>query len=314
MVAADPRASLWRFAAGHETLKVLVTGATGQLARSLSQTASSYADLDVRCVGRPELALETPGSAASVVATVRPDLVINAAAFTAVDQAEAEADHAWQINAVGAGEVARAAHAIGAPLIQLSTDYVFDGQMRRPYREDDPTGPINEYGRSKLGGEAAVRAANPAHLIVRTSWVFSPFGRNFVSNMLGLAEGRDEIRVISDQQGSPTSALDLADALLALARRIGSGDSRSLGRTFHLSGSGSCSWADFATEIFAASKRRGGPTANVVPIPSAEYPTPAARPPYSILDNRAFIAEFGFGLPEWRESVGLVVERIFARR
>ncbi|MES2001543.1 MAG: dTDP-4-dehydrorhamnose reductase [Pseudomonadota bacterium] len=295
-------------------MKVLVTGATGQLARSLSQAASSRADLDVRCVGRPELALETPGSASEIVAAVRPDLVINAAAFTAVDQAEAEADHAWQINAVGAGEVAGAAHALGAPVIQLSTDYVFDGRSRRPYREDDPTGPINEYGRSKLGGEAAVRAANPDHLIVRTSWVFSPFGRNFVANMLGLAENRDEIRVICDQHGSPTSALDLADALLAVARRIGTGDSRSLGQTFHLSGSGSCSWADFATEIFAASKRLGGPSASVIPIASAEFPSPAARPSYSILDNQAFIAEFGFSLPEWRESAALVVERILAQR
>lgn len=295
-------------------MKVLVTGATGQLGRSLSEAASSYTDLDVRCVGRPELALDMPGSAASVVAAVRPDLVINTAAFTAVDQAETEADHAWQVNAVGAGEVASAAHAIGAPVIQISTDYVFDGQSRRPYRADDPTGPINVYGRSKLGGEEAVRAANPDHLIIRTSWVFSPFGRNFVANMLGLAKDRDELRVVSDQQGSPTNALDLADALLAIARRIGAGDRGGLGRTFHLSGSGSCSWAEFATEIFAASKRLGGPTAIVVPIPSAQFPTPAARPPYSVLDNRAFVAEFDFGLPDWRESVGLAVERILAQR
>src|SRR4051812_19276650 len=197
-------------------MKILVTGTEGQLARSLVERALLRNDIELVALGRPELDLKAPGSAAAAIAEAAPDLVINAAAYTAVDGAEDEPERAFRINADAAGEVAAAAVRAGAAVIQLSTDYVFDGRGEDAYREDASVNPLGVYGRSKLAGEEQVRSANPRHAIVRTAWVYSPFSRNFVKSIMAAAGTRDRLTVVDDQRGSPTSALDLADGLLAM--------------------------------------------------------------------------------------------------
>ena len=295
-------------------MRLLVTGREGQLARSLSGRASGLEGIEVHAVGQPRLDLEQPGSAAAIIRELRPDLVVNAAAFTAVDQAEEEPERAFRINADAAGEVGAAARAVGARVIQVSTDYVFPGSGDRPWRPDDATGPLNVYGASKLGGEEQVRAANPEHLILRTSWVFSAIGRNFVSTMLRLARERDVVRVVDDQRGCPTSADDLADAILVVADHWGRGSSVGLGETMHVAGAGSCSWAEFASRIFAESVALGGPGAKVVPIASAEFPTPARRPMNSVLDCAAFEEAFAWPMRRWSDALPEVVARLLRER
>lgn len=291
-------------------MRILVTGRDGQLARSLVLRGGGLPGLEVRAVGRPELDLERPGTIGPAIAAARPDVVINAAAYTAVDQAEAEPERALRINGEAAGEVAAAARARGARVIQVSTDFVFDGRATHPYPEDHPTAPLNVYGRSKLEGEAAVRSANPDHVVVRTSWVYSPFGRNFVKTMLRVAAGESDARVVADQKGNPTSALDLADGILRILSSWSDGSSTGLGRTYHLSGAGIASWFDLASRIFEARRARGLPTAGLEPVPTEAWPTPAARPAYSALDNSAFRDDFGRSLPAWPESVDAVVAKL----
>ncbi len=287
-------------------MKVLVTGREGQLVSSLVERARSDPSLSLVPLGRPELDLERPGAAAAAIRATAPDLVINAAAWTAVDAAEDESDRAFRINADAAGEIAEGAGAVGAPIIQISTDYVFDGSSTTPYREEDPVAPIGVYGRSKLAGEAQVRAANPDHLIVRTAWVYSPFGRNFLRTMMAAAELRDELRVVADQRGSPTNALDLADALLVIVRNWRPG-------TVHLAGGGGASWFDFAAAIMDERARHGLRAPPVVPIATAEWPTPAARPPNWGRDCGRAEDWFGVRLPAWRDSVAGLVGRLAAQ-
>jgi dTDP-4-dehydrorhamnose reductase len=235
---------------------------------------------------------------------------VNAAAYTAVDQAETEPEVAFAVNAEGAGEVAFEAREVGAPVIQISTDYVFDGRATQPYREDSATGPVNVYGQSKLAGEEAVRSANPQHLIFRTSWVFSPFGANFLKTMLRVASERDEVRVVSDQIGCPTSAHGLARAILEPLRAWRSGRTTGQGDTYHFASAGACSWSGFAEEIFRASSEAGGPAAQVVPITTDEYPTIAKRPGYSVLDTSKFTRDFNLALPNWQNEVREAVRRL----
>jgi dTDP-4-dehydrorhamnose reductase len=287
-------------------LKVLVIGRNGQVARALAERSAGRADLELRCVGLPNLDLEAPGDAERVLSEQPLDIVVNAAAYTAVDEAEDEPEKAFRVNADAAGEIAAAAQRLGVPLIHLSTDYVFDGQASVPYREDSPTGPLNVYGRSKLSGEERVREGNPRHLILRTSWVFSPFGRNFVKTMLRLAEQKGEIAVVDDQVGTPTSAFDVADAVLAALPAVKDGASG----TFHFAGDRALSWAELADEVFRTSSALGGPRASVRPISSADYPTRAARPAYSALDSGRFEARFGLAASD--SSIGDVVKRIIA--
>jgi dTDP-4-dehydrorhamnose reductase len=288
-------------------VKVLVTGKEGQVARSLAVLAKGRRDIELVSAARPELDLARPETIAPVIQAARPDIVISAAAYTAVDQAEDEPDLAFAVNATGAGEVARAAAAIGAPVIHLSTDYVFDGKATRPYREDVATNPQGAYGASKLAGEKAVAAANPRHVIVRTAWVYSPFGKNFVKTMLRLAETRDEIAVVSDQWGNPTSAHDIAEGLLVACVHIGKGGGANLWGTYHLAGAGDASWADFAEDIFKVSMELRGPSANVRRIKTSDYPTPARRPANSRLDIDRFLNVFGYASPRWRDSVSSTV-------
>jgi dTDP-4-dehydrorhamnose reductase len=282
-------------------MRVAVVGFRGQVATSLLERAGN--DVAIVSLARPEVTLENRAAVLSGVARARPDVVINAAAYTAVDKAESEEWLALQVNGEGAGHVAEAAAKVGAPLLHLSTDYVFDGALDRPYREDDPTGPTGVYGRSKLEGERRVAELDPNSAILRTAWVYSPFGMNFVRTMLRLNETRDEVGVVADQYGNPTSALDIADALLAIARRMHESDSPELRGVFHLTGGGEATWADLAEAVFAAAHARGRRLTRVQRIATADYPTPARRPANSRLDNAKLGRVYGLALPDWRASV-----------
>ena len=291
-------------------MKVLVTGAQGQLARSILERGAT--EFDIIALGRPQLDLELAGSGEDAIAAVRPDIVINAAAYTAVDQAEDEPERAYRINAEAVGEVAAAAGRIGARVIQISTDYVFDGRAEGPYVEDATPNPLGAYGRSKLAGEEEARAANPEHVIVRTAWVYSPFGRNFVKTMMGAAETRESLSVVDDQLGSPSSALDLADGLLRILETWKQGRATGLGETYHLAGTGSTSWCGFARAIMAECEKRGLPSAEVRAIATADWPTKAVRPANSVMSSARFARDFGYSMPPWEESLGEVVDRLAA--
>jgi dTDP-4-dehydrorhamnose reductase len=237
-------------------------------------------------------------------------VVVSAAAYTAVDRAETERDLAFMINSAGASAVASATAALGVPLIHISTDYVFDGKSERPYRETDATGPSGVYGASKLAGETAVLAACGNTAILRVAWVYSPFGANFAKTMLHLAGERDRVSVVADQLGNPTSALDIADGVLMVATNLLTRDSESLRGVFHMTARGEASWAGFAKAIFAASARRGGPCAEVFSIPTANYPTLAARPANSRLDCSLIEQVHGVVLPHWHNGLKVVIDRL----
>lgn len=290
-------------------MRIVVTGSHGQVARSLVER-SAESGSEVVCIGRPALDLAKPETIERALTDLRPDVLVNAAAYTNVNKAEAESELAELINAQAPGLLAARANALGVPLIQLSTDYVFDGMKPDPYVEDDAISPLNAYGRSKANGERAVASAHPHHVILRTSWVYSPFNRNFVRTMLDLARRQSEVRVVMDQVGQPTAAADIADGILAVARNLieGRGDGRY--GTFHMAASGTASWADFATAVFAASAARGGPVARVIPIASSEYPTPARRPANSRLECAKIARVHGVSLPHWQSSLSPCVGRI----
>lgn len=295
-------------------MKVLVTGREGQLARSLVERAGGESGLRIAALGRPGLDFERSESIAGVIASERPEIIVNAAAYTAVDQAEDEPERARLINAEAPAMLAAAARDAGARIIHISTDYVFDGEKEGAYREEDVTGPVSVYGRTKLAGEEGVRRENPNHAIVRTAWVYSPFGRNFLKTMMSLAEGKDELQVVADQHGNPTSALDLADGLLTMMAFWRDGAEAGLGETYHLAGSGEASWKDFAEFIFLETSRLGLPSARVSPIRSSDWVTKARRPMNSTLDCTKFTADFGFKMPDWRISARETVERLATDR
>ncbi len=292
-------------------MKLLVTGREGQVARSIAELASGSPDIDAVLAGRPDFDLTDPERIAAVIEAARPDVVVSAAAYTAVDKAEDEPDLAFAANATGAGLVAAAAARAGAPVIHLSTDYVFSGEKRDAYVEADLPDPRNVYGRSKLAGETAVAAANERFAILRTSWVYSPFGRNFVKTMLGLAATRDKIGVVCDQWGNPTSAADIAEGVLRTARALTAGVPDASG-VFHLAGSGSTSWSGLARHVLAESAKRGGPFADVEDITTADYPTKAARPMNSRLSCSRFESVFGWRTPAWQDAASAVVARLLA--
>jgi len=291
------------------TLRIAVTGWTGQVVCAMLERVP--AGVEVIALRRPELDLAQPKTVAPALRSARPDVIVNTAAYTAVDQAESEPELAMRVNGEAAGEAARAAAALGIPMIQLSTDYVFDGALERPYREDDPTGPISAYGASKLAGERAVAAATDNHAILRTAWIYSPFGKNFVKTMLHLAETRDEIGVVADQAGSPTSALDIADAIFTIARNLTARKSdASLRGVFHMSAAGEAVWADVAEAIFAERERQGGKPVGVRRIATVDYPTPARRPANSRLDCSKLALAHEVRLPEWQSSLRPCIARL----
>ena len=291
-------------------MRLLVTGRDGQVAASLLETGQAHAGVEVVAIGRPDLDLARPEAVIDAIAAGKPDIVVSAAAYTAVDQAEDEPDIAFAVNATGAGKVAEAAARLGVPIIHLSTDYVFDGSGSRAYVETDTTAPLGVYGASKLAGELAVAAAGPRHLILRTAWVYSPFGRNFVKTMLRLAADRDEISVVADQWGNPTCALDIADAVLHAATMLHRERSFAAFGTYHLAGTGETNWSGFARHILDTSRAAGGPWAQVRDIATKDYPTKARRPANSRLSSAKFAAVFGWSAPEWRQSTERAVRRI----
>ena len=291
-------------------MRVVVTGREGQVARALAERAPA-AGVTLIALGRPELDLERPQTIAPALAAARPDIVVNAAAHTAVDLAESEVAQAFAVNAAGAGAVAAAARTLGVPVIQISTDYVFDGSSPQPYREEDATGPVSAYGRSKLAGEQAVAAATPDHAILRTAWVYAPYGRNFVRTMLRLGESRDEVSVVCDQIGCPSSALDIADAVLSVARNlVGAPAEPALRGVFHMAAQGEADWASFAEAIFAETAALGRRPVAVRRIVTSDYPTPARRPANSRLDGTKLAATHGVRLPPWRGSLAACVARL----
>jgi dTDP-4-dehydrorhamnose reductase len=257
-----------------------------------------------------EVDITDKASVGDAVGRLKPDLIINAAAYTQVDMAESEPEIAWQVNAVGAEIVAAHAHKAGVPVVHVSTDYVFDGTKARPYLEDDPVAPIGAYARSKAAGEAAVRRVAPRHVILRTAWLYSPHGRNFAKTVMRLAAEQRELRIVADQFGSPTAAGDLARAILGIVPHL-------LQRaapcgTFHLAGEGVATWFDFARQIVDERAKVIGCRADVVPIATAEYPTAARRPRYSALDSTRFFDTFGIRLGPWQAAVGPNVAAILA--
>jgi dTDP-4-dehydrorhamnose reductase len=293
-------------------VRIVVTGREGQVVRSLIERASGTGH-EVVALGRPELDLAGHiGPVEEAIRAAGPDVIVSAAAYTAVDKAETERELAFSVNERGAGAVARTARALGVPLVHLSTDYVFDGGKAAPYKEEDATGPTGVYGASKLAGEEAIVAEQPNSAILRTAWVYSPFGANFVKTMLRLAQRRDEVAVVADQRGNPTSALDIGDGVLAVAANLVGSDDAALRGTFHMAAAGEASWADFAEAIFASSAALGGPSAAVRPIATADYSTPAKRPANSRLDSTRLEKAHGVRLPDWRDSLPHVVKRLVA--
>jgi len=287
-------------------MRIAVTGTQGQLVRCLMDQAALLSDVTLVAIGRPALDLSDGAAVEAALTATEADLIINAAAYTAVDQAESESDQAHAINRDGAAHVARAANAMAVPVIQVSTDYVFDGTSPRAYAPEDATGPVSVYGASKLAGEIAVRHETPSHIIVRTAWVYSAYGKNFVKTMLRLAADRDELGVVDDQIGNPTSAHDLASGLLVAARTATQPGFKGWG-TFHMAGQGDASWADLAAHVLAESARLGGPTARVKRIPGSSYKTPAPRPANSRLDCGSTGEVFGYTAQDWRLSASQVV-------
>jgi dTDP-4-dehydrorhamnose reductase len=291
-------------------MRIAVTGSKGQVATSLIERAGLKAE--VVALGRPTFDLTDRTAIVAGLEAARPDVVVNAAAYTAVDKAEGEEAEALRVNGEGAGHVAEAAARLSVPLLHLSTDYVFDGALNRPYREDDPTAPTGAYGRSKLAGEKAVVERCENSVILRAAWVYSPFGANFVRTMLRLNETRDEVGVVADQRGNPTSALDIAEALIAIAAKVMDDRSPALRGVFHMTGSGEATWADFAEAIFLHAAARGRRQTKVKRIATVDYPTPAWRPANSRLDNEKLARVYGVRLPEWRRSVEHCCDRLLS--
>lgn len=290
-------------------MRIAVTGKKGQVVQSLIEAGPLHG-VDVIAVGRPELDLTDAEALRDALIAIRPDVIVSAAAYTAVDKAESERELAFAVNAGGAESVALAAAALDIPVIHLSTDYVFSGTKTTAYLETDPTSPVSVYGASKLEGEQRVAAATPNHAILRTCWVYSPFGANFVKTMLRLAETRDELGVVADQQGCPTSALDIADAVIRIGKRMRDDPAADLRGIFHLSGRGDASWANFAEAIFAGLEKRTGKSVLVKRITTADYPTPAARPANSLLDTTKLQHAYEIALPDWRHSIETVLDRL----
>lgn len=293
--------------------RILVTGRGGQLATGLAASLPEQG-FEATLVGQPEFEFDQPATVEAAFATARPDAVVNCAAWTAVDAAEDDEAGAFRANALGPALLGRLTAAAGIPLIQISTDYVYDGAKPTPYVESDAPNPVGAYGRTKLAGEWAARAANPRTIVMRTAWVFSPVGKNFVKTMLAAGATRPELRVVGDQWGNPTSALDLADAIAGVLSRVrDTGWRDDYADVFHATAPDSISWHGFATTIFEQAAAHGGPRPEVKAIATAEYPTRAARPANSRLDVGKLQALFGVGLPDWQAGLGRVLEVLYRK-
>ena len=281
---------------------IAIAGSSGQLALALQRQAPKRG-IHIVASGRPRLDLADAQSVQRFIAQTKPQIVINAAAYTAVDKAESEHQLALAVNVHGPAALASACEARDIPLIHISTDYVFDGTKSSPYMETDAVSPLGVYGHSKASGEDIVRRFNPRHAIVRTSWVYGADGANFLKTMLRLAVERDEVGVVGDQYGAPTHADDLALALLDMAVQLHNVPDQNRWGTYHLAGSGQTTWHDFAAQIFQHVAASGGKTPRLNRIATSDYPTPAKRPAYSVLDQSKIEAAFGIRMPDWRDSL-----------
>lgn len=281
-------------------MRILIGGQHGQVSRELQRRLGSIGEVIVP--GREQLDLLQPEQIRQQVRTLRPDLIINAAAYTAVDLAESETEAAFAINAIAPGIFAEEASALDIPLIHYSTDYVFDGTKAGAYNEDDIPKPLGVYGASKLAGERAITDVQGKHLILRTSWVYSTHGRNFLLTMQRLLQEKTELRVVADQTGAPTWAGTIADSTLALIKRWQSGDPANWG-TYHLTAQGKTSWFGFAQAIADALREQGKPCADLLPIPSSDYPTPATRPLNSCLDCSRLERDWGVRQVDWQVAL-----------
>lgn len=290
-------------------MKLLVLGAGGQVGRELCRLAWP-AGYRLAAFDRDGVDIAQREPVFAAVARERPDVVINAAAYTAVDRAESEPEQAWAGNCTGPAVLAAACHAAGIPLVHLSTDYVFDGSKPGPYREDDPVSPLGVYGASKEAGDRAVREALARHVILRTAWVYSAHGHNFVKTMLRLAADRPVLRVVADQTGSPTSAADIAAAIGEIVQRLASGEAK--WGTYHFAGGGAVTWHGFAEAIFDIAVPWRGPPPRVEPITTAEYPTPARRPANSVLDCGRIGEAYGIVPRPWRAALADVIGELYA--
>ncbi len=283
-------------------MKILLLGKTGQVGGALTpllrQLAGSAADEAVVTLGRADVDLSDAAALAQAVQRAQPSLIVNAAAHTAVDRAETESEVAFAINAVAPGVLAAQAAKLNALLVHYSTDYVFDGSQRTPYRESDPTHPLGVYGESKLAGEQMVQASGCRHLLLRTSWVYDSTGRNFLTTMLRLAKQHGKLRVVGDQHGSPTSAAMIAEASLQLIRSMLNQPAMQ-GGLYHLTAQGQTTWHGFAQAIM----RKAGLDVPIEAITTADYPTPAKRPAYSVLDSSKLQREFNYRLPDWQQAL-----------
>lgn len=296
-------------------MKILLFGASGQVGWELQRSLAPLGELvALGRGGAPGLCgdLSDPAGVAATVRQVRPDAIVNAAAYTAVDRAESEPAEAMAVNAAGPAALAQAAAQAGACLVHYSTDYVFDGSGSRPWREDDPTGPLGAYGRSKLEGERAIVAALPRHLVLRTSWVYAARGGNFARTMLRLARERTQLTVVDDQFGAPTGAELLADVSAHALRALLADPSRA--GTYHVAAAGETSWYGYARFVVgkalqAGEKLMAGPQ-QVLPVPTSAFPTPARRPHNSRLDCARFRATFGLALPPWEQGVERMIDEI----
>lgn len=290
-------------------MRVLLFGANGQVGREMTALAAERG-IDLVARDRAGADITDPVSLARAFKDARPDIVINAAAYTAVDKAESETEAAARVNAAAPGLIAERCAREGVPLVHISTDYVFDGTKTSPYVEADPIAPLGVYGRTKAAGEAAVRAALDKHVILRTSWVYGVHGANFLKTMLRLAKERDRLTIVADQRGCPTATRDIAEALLAVAGAVEAGTVRF--GTYHFAGTGATTWHGFAREIIAEAARHTGRTPEVAAITTADYPTPARRPANSELDSSLFERTFRFRAAPWQARVREVVDGLLA--
>ncbi len=288
-------------------MTILLFGAAGQVGQELLTLARAR-NTPIVGLTRAEADITDAAAVAALMAAHQPRLAVNAAAYTAVDRAEGEPDKAEAANALGPGVLARASEAAGVPLLHLSTDYVFDGNKRGAYTEEDPVSPLGVYGRTKAAGETAVRAATPRHVILRTAWVYGAYGQNFLKTMLRLAGERDRLRVVADQHGCPTATADIAEAILAVDAALGAGRARF--GTFHFAGTGETSWHGFAQAIVAAQAAHTGKRPPVDAIATADYPTPARRPANSRLDASRFAEAYGCRARPWQERVSELVGQL----
>jgi dTDP-4-dehydrorhamnose reductase len=294
------------------TRPILVIGAAGQVAKALAARGAIDGHA-LTCLGRPDLDLADLSSVEKAFSAAEPALVINAAAYTAVDRAETDSQAAFMINAKAPEQAARLCAERCIPIIQLSTDYVFDGTKRTPYLEEDTISPLSVYGQSKAAGEAGVRARCAEHLIVRTSWVYSAGGQNFLKTMLRLGSERDTLRIVADQHGAPTFADDIAQALSRMASRALAEPRTVQWGTYHLTNGGQTTWYGFAEAIFDGWKGDRTPP-RLEPIPTSEYPTAAQRPAYSVLDNGKVSRTFGVVMPSWEDGLARCLRQLRAEQ